>query len=375
MESNNNSKHTQKGPKEDLANQRGIFLTNIVSKVYEKVKLLQNDENICNMSRMQCVGRKNRSPLDHIITLNAIIEKQRSEKKPTCILFADAEKCFDKLWLEDGLLELHRLGWSEKDVMMLFRLNHMGNITVKTPVGDTEDFTIINIVKQGTTHGPIICCAETSQVNNSEEPVKYQYEQVEVGVPVFMDDIMAAGNHDHVNKAVKSCRIMEETKKFTYGLEKTKYMIVKTGHVNNQEITQEVKAGKIERTTTQKYLGIIVNEKGDLEGHIKEKTKSATKILAQIRTIGSQCRVGSESVRVQLELYDKCAYSSIFYGIHACGRIKREEEKELEKLQSDMLKRILNLPLSTPYTGVLMETGIWPVMARINNASPFCNKL
>ena len=55
--------------------------------------------------------------------------------------------------------------------MMLFRLNHIANITVKTPVGDTEDFTIMNIVKQGTTHGPIICCAETSQVNNSEDPV------------------------------------------------------------------------------------------------------------------------------------------------------------------------------------------------------------
>ena len=152
-------------------------------------------------------------------------------------------------------------------------------------------------------------------MNNSEEPVKFQYEQAEVGVPIFMDDVMAAGDHDHVNKAFKSCRIMEETKKFTYGLEKTKYMTVKTGHVNNQEITEEVKVGKMERTTTQKYLGIIVNEKGDLEDHIKEKTNSATKIFAQIMTIGSQCRVGSESVRVQLELYDKCAYSLIFYGI------------------------------------------------------------
>ena len=92
MESNNNSKIHKKGPKEDLANQRGIFLTYILSKVYEKVKLLQNVENICNMSRMQCAGRKNRSPLEHVITLNAIIEKQRSEKKPTYILSAVAEK-------------------------------------------------------------------------------------------------------------------------------------------------------------------------------------------------------------------------------------------------------------------------------------------
>ena len=48
----------------------------------------------------------------------------------------DAKKCFDKLWPKDGLLELHKLGWSEKVVMMLFRLNHIANITVKTPVDD-----------------------------------------------------------------------------------------------------------------------------------------------------------------------------------------------------------------------------------------------
>ena len=88
-----------------------------MSEVYEKVKLQQNEENIRNMSRKQCAERKNRSPLDHFITLNAFIEKQRSEKEPTYVFFVNTEKCFDKLWLEGGLLELHKLGWSERDVM------------------------------------------------------------------------------------------------------------------------------------------------------------------------------------------------------------------------------------------------------------------
>ena len=34
-----------------------------------------------------------------------------------------------------------------------------------------------------------------------------------------------------------------------------------------------------------------------------------------------------------------------------------------------MLKRIMNLPLSAPYTGILMETGIWPVIASVNFAT------
>ena len=64
----------KKGPKEDLGNQRGIFLTNTISKIYERVKLIQNEHNLNNMSEMQCVARKNRPLLDHIFTLNAIIE-------------------------------------------------------------------------------------------------------------------------------------------------------------------------------------------------------------------------------------------------------------------------------------------------------------
>ena len=36
----------KKGPKEDLSNQRGIFLRNTVSKMYDRVKLIQNDGNI-----------------------------------------------------------------------------------------------------------------------------------------------------------------------------------------------------------------------------------------------------------------------------------------------------------------------------------------
>ena len=70
---------------------------------------------------------------------------------------------------------------------------------------------------------------------------------------------------------------MEETKKFIYSLKKTKYMIVKTGHESNKEITEEGRARRMQRTMTQKYFGINVNEKGDLKNYIKEKRKPATK--------------------------------------------------------------------------------------------------
>ena len=43
--------------------------------------------------------------------------------------------------------------------------------------------------------------------------------------------------------------------------------------------------------------------------------------------------------------------------------------KEIERIQRKALKRIFKLPVSTTYTGILMETGIWPAEVRIKYAS------
>ena len=59
---------------------------------------------------MQCAACKNRSLQEHIVMLNAIIENQRCRGDRTYVVFGDAKKCFDKLWLEDSLIELPKLG-------------------------------------------------------------------------------------------------------------------------------------------------------------------------------------------------------------------------------------------------------------------------
>ena len=86
------------GSKEKIQeSQRSIFIANIVSKAYEIVKKIQNKAIHNNMSNMQTAGKKNRSTMDNIIIINAIIEKQRQSHKNTYLFFPDGEKCFDKL--------------------------------------------------------------------------------------------------------------------------------------------------------------------------------------------------------------------------------------------------------------------------------------
>ena len=65
----------KKGSGEELSkNQRGLFLVNIVPKVYEKVKKTQNETKHNKMSEMQTASKKQRSTMDNIVIVSTIIE-------------------------------------------------------------------------------------------------------------------------------------------------------------------------------------------------------------------------------------------------------------------------------------------------------------
>ena len=114
-----------------------IFMMNIVYKVYERVKKHQNENKEANISSMQTAGKKNESTIDNLIIINAIIEKQRQDNKNTYILYGDAEKCFDKIWLKDSLIEMQRIEYNKNDIKMLYEINKTTEIVVDSAIGNT----------------------------------------------------------------------------------------------------------------------------------------------------------------------------------------------------------------------------------------------
>ena len=85
--------------------------------------------------------------------------------KKTYIVYGDAVKCFDKLWLKDALVELYKAGCTPQDIAMIYEINKDTEISVVTPSGKTEKTKVGGVVKQGTVLGPTLCCIETDQVN------------------------------------------------------------------------------------------------------------------------------------------------------------------------------------------------------------------
>ena len=213
----------KKGSGEELSkNQRGLFLVNIVPKVYEKVKKTQNETKHNKMSEMQTADKKQRSTMDNIVIVSAIIDQRRIEKSKTYMFFADTVKCFDQLWLQDCMIELAKLGYNKNDLEILYKLNETAQFKINTPYGDTENIETKEVVKQGTTYGPIMCCASIARVIEIGEKVICKYGNIKIGIPVFMDDIAAIRDADTKGKALRNCRKMETEKKNTIQAKKDK---------------------------------------------------------------------------------------------------------------------------------------------------------
>ena len=60
---------------------------------------------------------------------------------------------------------------------------------------------------------------------------------------------------------------------------------------------------------------------------------------------------------------------ALIYGREAWGYIKKEEMKEIGRIQGRAFKIIFRQPVSTIDTEILMETGIWPAEQRIQQVT------
>ena len=114
------------------------------------------------------------------------------------------------------------------------------------------------------------------------------------------------------------------------------------------------------------YLGFFLDEQADCMHHIQKKGNDLKGQIVALKSVASYSNVGPLFVSVRLELFELCTIHSLLYGIEAWNKQTKKEIKELEKQQAKALCSLLQLPRSTPYLGILNETGIWKVEERIN---------
>ena len=300
----------------------------------------------------------------------AVIERNQYLGRNTYLTFTDAEKCFDKLWLEDGINELWRVGTNIRDCMLVKRMNEVARIIVQTPLGPTREFEVKRIVKQGTVYGPQICISSMDKVNLLGRNVTTFYgPDLEVCAVIFIDDVTGVGGVTSANNVIYNCSILEDQKKITFNNKdgKTEYLVIPSEGDPIRTVTSQVKRGAIQRVGEHKMLGTWFDETGRFAGiNIGKRKQKIPLMIGTTKSIGSTRNMGIMAIQARLKLTEAVTLQSISYNAEGFAEFTRKELEEFEKLHGNMLRRLLELPCSTPYYGVLMETGCLTMEAQLD---------
>ena len=352
--------------KKEMEHRRGIFMTSVINKLFERVKLSKQRTIIeRKISRFQTGGIRDKSRVDNTMILNATIDYNILIGSETYVFFADAYKCFDKLDLRTCLIDYYEM-LGAHETKLLYEMNKQARIVIKTPVGSTEAVEVKEITKQGTLFGPVLCNINTDKINKiGVRNISTIGPNIECEASIYVDDIEQAGSHiNTIERTAGNCSAMEDNRKFTFnnGTDKTAFMIVRPKKESKEKkfLKTTIKRGKIGRTDTYRLLGEWYNERYDHETSLKVKENKIPGMIAQIKHYGDTYRVGNMALQVRIQIFTSTVIPTIYDNVETWSVVSTKEVERLEKMQRDILTSIMEIPQCTPYLGLLAEFGIWP---------------
>ena len=207
----------KKGSFKNLNNYRGIFIVPILSIIFEK--LLKNRITPTlqqHMSNFQNGGTKGKGVVDNLFILLALFDYAKYLNKELWLTFYDIEKCFDSLWLEDCINSLWENAVKDDTLSLIYYLNEKANGVVKTPFGETDLLSFMNIVKQGTVLRPVLNNVSLERV--CKESYSHHLGSVETRSLEFVDNI-ADPNSDR-NSALPVIELLSK-----YSMKKDLFLI------------------------------------------------------------------------------------------------------------------------------------------------------
>ena len=352
--------YKNKGSKKELKNYRGIFLTVVISKIFENLIKGRIESKLDQVNLLQAGSRKNRAGPDNVFLLRACVDHFKFTKQPLFLTAYDFEQAFDSLWLEDCILSMKRLGVEKEYLQLIYSLNKNATVTVQTPYGETSPFKSDPIVKQGTILGPSLCSSSTGEYCDINPGVCVG--NLVISSLLFVDDIVdLSSTLEDCETSHKNAVHFAKKKKLIYSGTKCFNMVI-NGKRKVDPPNLEIDASKKVLTATEiAYLGDIFNSKGNNDGLIADRLKRGTKAMISISALMSEVDVGIYRISSFLLLYNSLFLMTMLFNSQTWSNLRKQDIKALTTIQLKFLKRIVGVCSSTSNSFIFLELGVLPI--------------
>ena len=355
-----------KGSVKELVNQRGIFLSTVVSKLFEKLIKVRIAEFTAKISVWQAGATEERSAQDQTFLLRSAVNHAIYLNKPLFLTLYDFRQCFDKMWLEDAVLSLWKLGVRDDMLKLISLLNTKSVASVKTSVGETEEFVLGPNTKQGTVLGPILSSASVAECCDEIVSGGASIGELMLRILAFVDDLLGLNHyHKDVHESHECITAFADKKRM--GLNEDKCVILPVNVPDSMAVPVLVVNGKeMDIVEFAKYLGDVFNRKGTNSDMIDERVRKGLVCMISTIALTSEITLGIHLITTLISLYKIIFLQVVTFNSGAWNNLTSSEINRLQVVQLKFLKRILHAPTSTCNCITFLELGILPIEFNIN---------
>ena len=371
LKSNITSIWKGKGSRMDLRNDRGIFTLSILRKILDKLLYMKLYPSVAKgMSYSNIGAKKHKNVRDHLFIVYGTIQSILKEGRPCIDLqIYDLVQAFDSLWLKDCMNDLFDIlppGMRDNRLALVYQLNKTNLVTVKTPVGSSEQFRCNEIVLQGGGWGPIQCSVSIDKLGRlctQRQQFRYRYKDKVSVVPLAMiDDLLAIAPCGLESLAVNTfINVHIEMKRLRFHTtdenKKSKCHKIHIGKQNEHCPVLKVHGTTMPTASSDTYLGDIISSDGKNSLNLDNRLAKGRGKVAEIIAIINKLSLGRHFFKIAILLRETLFLGSVLTNSEIWYRLTQADLNDIEALDRSLLSRISSLPSSTPSAALYLELG------------------
>lgn len=357
--------YKNKGSHLDLEKYRGIFLTVIVSKVFEGMLKGRMKPQLEKVSLFQAGSRTGKGAPDNLFLLRSSIDHSKYMNRSIYITTYDFRQAFDSLWLQDCVLVLRKLGVENYILKLIYEMNKKAVVQIKTPYGLTEPLDVTDIVKQGGILGSPMCSATTAEYCEQNKGISIG--NATIASLAFVDDIAdVSDSFEDALNSHKNALEFASRKKLQLAPDKCFIMLIKQRNKEIKVPELEVEGKKVQEAKLIKYLGDFFNEKGNNDDLIEDRAKRGTATTISIQGLMREASLGTHTLSVYLLLHNAIFISSVIFNSEAWSNVTEKNIATLTTIQLRYLKKMMDVRQATTNAFMYLELGILPIKYEIH---------
>lgn len=346
----------KKGPVNEVNNYRGISFMNSSAKIFmgvlnDRLQAWVEAKEI--IVEYQAGFRRRYSTADNIYNLSAIVNIKLAERRKVYAFFVDFKAAFDTVPRKSLLYKLHTIGLSYKFIKMISEIYKNTKAAVWTGEELSEYFDTKSGVKQGCLLSPLLF---SLYVNDLHDVIEggINIDGHNIRVLLYADDIVLLAEEPEVmssmiEKLDSYCQLWN----MHINLSKSKMMVFRNGGRLGRHENWKFRGYDIEIVPEYNYLGVILTPRMTFTRHIQKRNNEAK--CAINMTWQNFLSSKNVTLKSKWKLFLAVCRSIQAYASQIWGYTYFDQ---VDMLQRHFLKKIMNLPDSTPNYALEIEFGI-----------------